>query len=82
MFALLRFEFKRSSLGYIKFEIELFFVFSYSAVYAFTSIDSHTLILSNIVTAAFLGKTKEFELILDFILSGVSSQEFDPSGLT
>jgi hypothetical protein len=51
------------------------------AVYALTSIDSHTLILSNIVTAAFLGKTKEFELIFDFMLSGVSSQELDPLGL-
>jgi hypothetical protein len=39
------------------------------------STDSQTKIFSNIVTAAFFGKTKEFPLIFDFILSGVSAQE-------
>jgi len=39
------------------------------------SMDSHTLIFSNIVTAAFLGSKKDLALILDLILSGVSWQE-------
>lgn len=44
-------------------------------VSAFTSIDSQTFILSNMVTAAVLGNTNELELIFDFMLSGVSSQD-------